>query len=174
MRLVWIVALLLFTPPAVAQDGTTLSIEGWRTHTSDGTVYNDCASPICAAGSEVSYKQQRHRASITLSDFEKHHRWVAGLNRDESKVRDVRISEVKERIIDSVRVLQVSRQVDWADNTTTFTIEARLIGPERSFSLVSDSASPEWTARNYEGFLHRLLDIAGIKSRITSGPQGFR
>ena len=164
MRVVWLVALLLFTPPAAAQKGITLSVEGWRTHTSDGTVYNDCASPTCAAGSAVSYKQQQHRATITLPDFEKHHRWLAGLNRDPSKIRDVRISDVKERIIESVRVLQVSRQVDWTDNTTTFTIEARLIGPERSLSLVSDSPRPEWTANNYEGFLRRLLDIAAIKS----------
>jgi len=163
MRLVWIVALLLFTP-AVAQEATMLSIEGWRSHTSEGTVYYDCASPICAAGSEVSYKQQRHRASITLPDFEKHHRWLAGLNRDVSKIRDVRISDVKERTVEGVRVLQVNREVDWTDNTTTFTIEARLIGPERSFSLVSDSPGPEWTANNYEGFLRRLLDIAAIKS----------
>ena len=164
MRVVWLVALLLFTPPAAAQKGITLSVEGWRTHTSEGTVYNDCASPTCAAGSEVSYKQQRHRASITLPDFEKHHRWLAGLNRDVSKIRDVRISDVKERTVEGVRVLQVNREVDWTDNTTTFTIEARLIGPERSFSLVSDSPGPEWTANNYEGFLRRLLDIAAIKS----------
>jgi hypothetical protein len=173
MRLVWIVTLLLFTP-AVAQDATMLSIEGWRSHTREGTVYYDCASPICAAGSEVRYKQERHRASITLPDFEKHHRWLAGLNRDVSKVRDVRISDVKERMVEGVQVLQVNREVDWTDNTTTFTIEARLIGPERSFSLVSDSPNPEWTASNYEVFLRRLLDIAGIKSRVTTGPQGFR
>jgi hypothetical protein len=164
MRLVWIVALLLVTSPAVAQEATTLSIEGWRSHTNDGTVYFDCISPICAAGSEVSYKLHRHRATITLPDFEKHYRWLAGLNRDVSKIRDVRISEVKERLVEGVRVLQVNREVDWTDNTTTFSIEARLIGPERSFSLISDSPGPESTASNYEGFLRRLLDIAAIKS----------
>jgi hypothetical protein len=164
MRLVWIVALLLFTPPAVAQESIALSVEGWRSHSSEGTLYYDCASPTCAAGSEVNYKQQRHRASITLPDFEKHHRWLAGLNRDVSRIRDVRISDVKERMVEGVRVLQVNREVDWTDNTTTFTIEARLIGPERSFSLVSDSPNPESTASNYEGFLRRLLDIAAIKS----------
>ena len=74
MRVVWLVALLLFTPPAAAQKGITLSVEGWRTHTSEGTVYNDCASPTCAAGSEVSYKRQQHRATVTLPDFETHHR----------------------------------------------------------------------------------------------------
>lgn len=164
MRLVWIVALLLLMRPAAAQEAITLSVEGWRTHAGEGTVYHDCASPTCAAGSEVSYKQQRHRATITLPDFETHHRWLAGLNRDPSKIRDVRISDAKERTIEGVRVLQLNREVDWTDNTTTFTIEARLIGPERSFSLVSDSPRPEWTANNYEGFLRRLLDIAAIKS----------
>lgn len=165
MRFFWIVALLLFTPPAAAQKAITLSVEGWGTHTSEGTVYYNCASPTCPAGSEVNYKQQRHRASITLPDFEKHHRWLAGLNRDTSKIRDVRISDVKERMVEGVRVLQVNREVDWIDDTTTFTIEARLIGPERSFSLVSDSRNPESTASNYEGFLRRLLDNALISLR---------
>jgi hypothetical protein len=85
---------------------------------------------------------------------------LAGLNRNPSKIRDVRISDVKERTIDGVRVLELNREVDWTDNSTTFTIEARLIGPERTFSLVSDSPRPEWTATNYEGFLRRLVDIA--------------
>ncbi len=61
--------------------------------------------------------------------------------------------------------MQVSREVDWADNTTTFTIEARLIGPDKSFSLVSNSPKREWTANNFEGFLRRMVDIAGIKAR---------
>ena len=164
MRLVSIVALLLFTSPAVAQETNTLSVEGWRPRTSEGTVYYDCVNPTCAARSEVSYKQQRHRATITLPDFEKHHRWLAGLNRDASNIRDVRISDVKERIVEGVRVLQVNREVDWTDNATTFSIEARLIGPERSFSLVSDSSRLESTADNYEAFLRRLLDIAAVKS----------
>jgi hypothetical protein len=72
---------------------------------------------------------------------------------------------VKERNVAGVRVMQVSREVDWADNTTTFTIEARLIGPDKSFSLVSDSPKREWTANDFEGFLRRMVDIAGIKAR---------
>ena len=46
---------------------------------------------------------------------------------------------MKQRTVEGVRVMQAFREVDWADNNTTFTIEARLIGPDRSFSLVSDS-----------------------------------
>jgi hypothetical protein len=163
MRVAWLVTLLLYTGPAVAQQ--PLAVEGWRSHASEGTIYYGCDSALCAAGSEVSYKRQQHRATVTLPDFETHHRWLAGLNRDPSKIRDVRISDAKERTIEGVRILQLNREVDWADNTTTFAIEARLIGAERSFSLVSDSPKPEWTANNYEGFLRRLVDIAAIKSR---------
>ena len=54
---------------------------------------------------------------------------------------------------------------DAAANTTTFTIEARLIGPDKSFSLVSDSPKREWTANNFEGFLRSLVAIAGMKGR---------
>jgi hypothetical protein len=61
--------------------------------------------------------------------------------------------------------MQAFREVDWADNRTVFTIEARLIGPGRSFSLVSDSPKREWTVNNFEGFLRSLVAIAGIKGR---------
>ena len=64
-----------------------------------------------------------------------------------------------------MRVFQISREVDWTDNTTTFSIEARLIGSDKSFSLVSNSPKREWTANNFEGFLRSLVAIAGIKGR---------
>ena len=75
------------------------------------------------------------------------------------------VAEPKERTIEGVRVLQISREVAWQSGNKTFTIEARLIGPDRSFSLVSDFPQREWTVNNFEGFLRRLVDIAGIKSR---------
>ena len=59
----------------------------------------------------------------------------------------MRLSDIKERTVEGVRVMQASREVDWDDNTTTFTIELRLIGPDRSFCLVSDSPKREWTVR---------------------------
>jgi hypothetical protein len=158
-------ALILLTHGAVAQETIALAIEGWRTETRDEVVYYRCASRICAAGSVVSYKHQPHRTTISIADFEKHHRGLADHSKGQGRIRDVRISDMKQRTVDGVRVLQVNREVDWADNTTTFTIEARLIGSDRSFSLVSDSARREWTANNFEGFLRRLVDIAGIKGR---------
>jgi len=129
----------------------------------DGVVYYRCASRICAAGSVVSYKVQPHRTTLTLADFETHHRGLAKANSGSGRIRDVRIVEPMARTIEGVRVLQVSREVDWADGTTTFSIEARLIGADRSFSLVSDSPKREWTANNFDGFLRRLVDIAGIR-----------
>lgn len=161
-------ALALFGagPPASAQEVIALAVEGWRQETRpDGVTYYRCASRICAAGSVVSYKAQPHRTTITMADFENHHRGLAKHNAGTRNIRAVRITEPKERTIEGVRVMQVSREVDWADNSTTFTIEARLIGPDKSLSLVSDSPKREWTANNFEGFLARLVDIAGIKGR---------
>lgn len=158
-------AMLVCGSGAIAQETVALAIEGWRTETREGVTYYRCASQICAAGSTVSYKDQPHRTTISLADFEKHHRGLAEQNKGSGRIRDVRISGVKERTTAGVRVMQVSREVDWADNTTTFTIEARLIGPDKSFSLVSDSPKREWTANNFEGFLRRMVDIAGIKAR---------
>ena len=123
-----LLALLISLQGAAAQESVALSVEGWRTETRNDVIYYRCASQICAAGSVVSYKAQPHRTSITLADFEKHHRGLAEQNKGQGRIRDVRIADVKQRTVDGVRVLQISREVDWADNTTTYTIEARLIG----------------------------------------------
>jgi hypothetical protein len=158
------IAALLLAEPAAAQETIALAIEGWQQQSSaDGIVYYRCASDICAAGSVVSYKEQPHRTTITLKDFETHHRGLAERNKGSGRIRDARITAPAERTVDGVRVLQVSREVDWDDGTTTFTIEARLIGTDRSFSLVSDSPQREWTANNFEGFLRSLVAIAGLE-----------
>ena len=113
----------------------------------------------------MSYKEQPHRTTISLADFEKHHRGMIEQNKDNGRIRDMRLTEIKERTVEGVRVMQVCREVDWADSTTVFTIEARLIGPDRSFSLVSDSPKREWTVNNFEGFLRQMVDIAGLRRR---------
>lgn len=148
-----------------AQESVALAVEGWRVQERDGVTSYRCASRICAAGSVVSYKPQPHRTALTMADFENHHRGLAKHYTGTGNTRDVRVSEPKERTIQGVRVLQVNREVVWTDNTTTFSIEARLLGPDKSFSLVSDSPKREWTTNNFEGFLRRLVDIAGIQSR---------
>jgi hypothetical protein len=161
---VFLLTLFFFVHGAGAQETVALAVQGWRQESSpDGVVYYRCASQICAAGSVVSYKGQPHRTNLTLADFEKHHRGPAAQNKGTRNIRDVRLSDTRERSVDGVRVLQVSREVDWADNSTTFTIEARLIGKDKSFSLVSDSPRREWTANNFEGFLRNLVTIAGIE-----------
>ena len=167
MKAVLALLAALFVADAAAGQETkvVLAIEGWRSEARDGITYFRCASRICAAGSVVSYKQQPHRTALTLAEFENHHRGLANQNKGQGRVRDVRIKEVKERSVEGVRVMQVAREVDWADNTTTFTIESRLIGPDRSFSLVSDSPKREWTLNNFEGFLRQMVNIAGIRGR---------
>lgn len=100
-----------------------------------------------------------------MAEFENHHRGLAKHYSGTGRMREVRVAEPKQRTTEGVRVFQVNREVDWTDNSTTFSIEARLIGPDRSFSLVSDSPKREWTANNFEGFRRRLADIAGIRGR---------
>jgi hypothetical protein len=151
--------------PALAQETVAVAVEGWRTEERGGVVYYRCASKVCAAGSVVSYKPQPHRPALTLAEFENHHRGLAGHYSGAENMRAVRVSEPKERTIEDVRVMQVSREVDWTSGRTTFTIESRLIGSDKSFSLVSDSPKREWTANNFEGFLRSLVAIAGIKRR---------
>ena len=111
----------------------------------------------------MSYKQQPHRPGLTLADFDGHHRGLIEQNKGRSNIRDVRLVDVRERTVEGVRVMQVSREVDWASGNTTFSIEARLIGPKNSYSLVSDSPGRDWTHNNFEGFLPRLVDITLIE-----------
>ena len=157
---------LLLSSTTSAQETIALAIEGWQQQTgSDGVVYYRCASSICASGSTVSYKAQPHRTALTLAEFDAHHRGLAERNTGTARIRTAKVSNPYERTIDGVRVMQIDREVVWVEGRTTYTIEARLIGPDRSFSLVSDSPKAEWTKNNFEGFLRRMVDIAGIKSR---------
>ncbi len=158
-----LLALLGLPQGAAAQETVALAVEGWRAETREGVTYYRCASPACAAGSTVSYKEQPHRTTISMADFEKHHRGMIEHNKGNSRIRDMRLTEIKERTVEGVRVMQAFREVDWADGKTVFTIEARLIGPDRSFSLVSDSPKREWTANNFEGFLRQMVVIAGLR-----------
>ena len=150
---------------SLAQESVALAVDGWRVQERDGVTSYRCASTICAAGSVVSTKPQPHRTALTLADFENHHRGLAKHYSGTGNMRAVRITEPKERTIEGVRVFQVSREVAWTNNNTTFSVEARVIGPDRSFSLVSDSPKREWTVNNFEGFLRSLIAIAGITGR---------
>jgi hypothetical protein len=157
---------LLLAPAANAQETIALAVEGWQQQDgSDGVVYYRCASPICASGSTVSYKAQPHRTALTLAEFDAHHRGLAERNTGTTRIRTAKVSNPQERTTGGVRVMQIDREVVWAEGRTTYTIEARLIGPDKSFSLVSDSPKAEWTKNNFEGFLRRMVDIAGIKGR---------
>ena len=167
-RLGWLAMALMFSAsePASAQETIALAIEGWRPEArQDGSVYYRCVSKICATGSVVSSKPQTHRPALTMVEFENHHRGLAKHYSGTGNMRNVRVTDPRERTIEGVRVFEVRREVDWTDNTTTFSIEARVIGPDKSFSLVSDSPKREWTANNFEGFLRSLVAIAGLKGR---------
>ena len=158
--------MVLLLGPAAAQETVVLAVEGWQQQEgSDGVVYFRCASPICASGSTVSYKAQPHRTALTLAEFDAHHRGLAERNTGTARIRTAKVSNPQERTVEGVRVMQINREVVWAEGRTTYTIEARLIGPDKSFSLVSDSPKAEWTKNNFEGFLRRMVDIAGIKRR---------
>lgn len=168
LRVAFIAATFWLSLPfaAPAQESIALAIEGWQQQDGkNGITYYRCASSICAEGSVVSYKFQPHRPNLTLAEFEKHHRALADANRNAGRVRGVAISNPKERTADGVRILQVDREVDWDDGSHTSTIEARLIGPQRSASVVSDSPKHDWTANNFEGFLRSLVPVMGLEQR---------
>lgn len=163
MKALLLLLALLVASPALAQDTIAVAIEGWRHELRNDVHYYRCAGSACAAGSVVSYKEQPHRTTISMADFEKHHRGLVEQNKGVGRIKDVRLTEIKERTVEGVRVMQAFREVDWADGKTVFTIESRLIGADRSYSLVSDSGKREWTVNNFEGFLRSMIAIAGLK-----------
>src|SRR5215213_2898556 len=84
-----LLAAVLVADVAVGQETkVVLAIEGWRSEARDGITYFRCASRICAAGSVVSYKRQPHRPTLTLADFEAHHRGLNEHNKARSNIRD--------------------------------------------------------------------------------------
>lgn len=114
------IALAVSAPqPASSQEAIALAVEGWQHDERDGVVYYRCASQTCAAGSVVSYKPQPHRPALTFAEFENHHRGLAKHYAGTGNMRDVRIAAPKRRMIDGVRVFQISREVDWTTNRTT-------------------------------------------------------
>jgi hypothetical protein len=150
---------------AGAQDHVALAINGWeRSDGGNGIVAFRCASSICAAKSEVSYKRQPHRPEVTLAAFEAHHRKLAAESRGTGRIRDLRIAAPKERVVEGVRVLQVRREFDWVDGSKDVLIESRLIGPQKSYSLVSSSPQLAWSTNNFEGFLPRIVDLVLLES----------
>lgn len=163
LQIAFITAGLWLVSPfvATAQEAIAIALDGWRQDGKNGVVYYRCASAICAEGSVLSYKFQPHRPGLTLAEFEKHHRALADANRNAGRVRGVEISNPKESVAEGVRILQVDREVDWDDGRHTSTIEARLIGPQRSASVVSDSANHDWSANNFAGFLRSLVPVMG-------------
>ena len=145
---------------AGAQDHVAVAINGWeRNEEGSGVVAFRCASSICAAGSEVSYRRQPHRPEVTLAAFEAHHRKLAAEYSGTGKIRDLRIAAPQERVVEGVRVVQVRREFEWADGTRDVLIEARLIGPQKSYTLMSSSPRLEWSTNNFEGFLPRIIDL---------------
>jgi hypothetical protein len=145
---------------AGAQDHVALAINGWeRSDGGNGIVAFRCASSICAAGSEVSYKRQPHRPEVTLAAFAAHHRKIAAESSGTGKIRDLRIAAPKERVVEGVRVLQVRREFDWVDGTKDVLIASRLIGPQKSYTLMSSSPRLDWSTNNFEGFLPRIVDL---------------
>ena len=145
---------------ARAQEHVALAINGWaRSDGGDGIVAFNCASRICAAGSEVSYKRQPHRPEVTLAAFEAHHRKLATEYSGTGKIRDLRVSAPQERVVEGVRVMQVRREFDWTDGTRHVLIEGRLVGPQKTYTLMSSSAQLDWSTNNFEGFLPRIVDL---------------
>lgn len=154
---------LLLCGAALAQETVAIAVDGWQQSIGrDQIVKYRCASTHCAAGSVVSYKAQPHHYALTLAQFEAHHLGLTRQATGTGRIRTARVYDAKERTIDGVRVLQVSREVVW-DTGAIFSIEGRLVGPERSYSLVSDSPAREWSENNFEGFLRSLTGIAGIR-----------
>ena len=95
-----LLAALLFASAALAQETIALAIEGWRHEVRGDVHYYRCASQICAAGSVVSNKEQPHRTTISMADFEKHHRGLVAQNKGIGRIRDVRLSDIKERTVE--------------------------------------------------------------------------
>jgi hypothetical protein len=151
---------------ALAQEKVAVALEGWNASERNGVTYFRCASSICANGSVLSYKEQPHRPALTLGEFERHQLGLAESNRNSGgRIKDVRVYGPKESTIQGVKIFSIQREVHWANGSVTHTVDARMTGPRRDFSLVSDSPRMEWTVNTYQGFLPRVVDLA-----LLSGP----
>ncbi|MEP9354164.1 hypothetical protein ABLE93_11270 [Xanthobacter sp. KR7-65] len=156
------IAALLPGAPARAQEAVALAFEGWdRSESADGVVTFRCNDPRCPPRSKVSYKRQPHRPTVSLAQFEAHH---SRLSREapansSGHITAARITGFSERTVEGVRVLSGNREVAWTSGGATAAVDALLIGPTASFSVVSDAADPKTAAAVFAHFLPRLIDL---------------
>lgn len=148
--------------PAMAQQAYVLVFEGWqRTAYSNGIVAYECVSRGCPANARVSYRRQPHRPVLEMAQFEAHHQ---RLSREAPASSQGRVSEAKasgfaERAVEGVRVLTLRRDVTWTDGVQTAAIDALLIGPDASFSVVSNADDLADAQADFAQFLPRLIDL---------------
>lgn len=148
-------------------------VDGWWQETgSDGIVYYLCASAACGESSMISFKAQKIRTPVSLQEFESRYRKFAERSKGSAGVREIKVTDPKERSIEGVQVLQISREMTWADGTTQFIIEARLFGGGRSFSIISGSQTPELSVSNFEKFLPRLAVLVAADGKQTGAATG--
>lgn len=147
---------------ARAQTVVVLEMEGWRRSVApNGVVAYACASRLCPAGSQVSYKAQPHRPTVGRAQFEGHHTRIArdAPGASGGRITAAAVEGFAERTVEGVRVLSIRRSVSWSDGARTVAVDALLIGPKASFSVVSDAAEPAAAEAGFDHFLPRLIDI---------------
>lgn len=161
-----LVALLTLPASADETPAGPPAIDGWWQEVgSDKVMYYVCAHRDCGENSLVSFKMQKARTPVTLAEFESRYREIAERSKKAPGIRDFKISQSKERTIDGIQVLQITREMSWADGSTTFAIEARLFGDGRSFSLISGSAGAESAASNFEKFVPHIANLVASTGR---------
>lgn len=69
------------------------------------------------------------------------------------------VHDLDERTVEAVRILSIRRDVAWSDGTRAASIDALLIGPSASRSVVADAADPCTVAAVFDHFLPRLIDL---------------
>lgn len=162
-RLALLAAVLVAAPPPLlAQDVVALTFEGWdRRETPGGVVAFRCASPRCPPGAEVSYKRQPHRPTVGMAQFEAHHTRLArnAPANSSGRIIEARITGFSERTVEGVRVLSGRREVAWSDGSGNAAIDALLIGPAASFSVVSEAGDLKTAEAVFSHFLPRLVDL---------------
>lgn len=145
-----------------AQETVVLAFEGWsRSETPDGVVAFRCADPRCPARAKVSYKRQPHRPTLSMAQFEAHHLRLSreAPGHSGGRIAAARIAGFTERTVEGVRVLSGRREVAWSDGTGTAAVDALLIGPDSSFSVVSDAGDLATAEAVLAHFLPRLIDL---------------
>ncbi|MFS8035915.1 hypothetical protein ACI7BZ_02935 [Xanthobacter sp. AM11] len=147
---------------ARAENPFGLEVAGWTSRMAQtGTTYFQCAGKACGGSAALlSLRQPGHMARMTLAQFaDVQERVNARIREQVADTHASTIGPAQEVESRGVRVFTSTRDYETTAGVRHHFVNALLVGPQASLSVVSDAPTTAQARANFDAFLPRLLDL---------------